>query len=174
MTAMKTTFACLIFFATCSAGLRAADVPSPEAHPADPAKNEASTPASLLAEQVKQIAATPDMAAKTKAKLISNAVQLAVNQALAGIDDPAEQLNLAEELAAAAAKAAPQFSDSITQAVMGNSAIARIDGALTALQASVQGAAREAGLTGRGAAIPSTARSDFGGNIGDKVVSPSF
>lgn len=171
---MKTTFACLIFFAACSAGLRAADVSSPEARPTTPAKNEASTPASLLAEQVKQIVATPDMSKKTKDKLISNAVQQAVAKALAGVDDPAAELDLAQELAGAAAKAAPQFADSITQAVMGNASIARIDGALALIQSSVQVAVREAGLTGRAMASQVSPQTGFGGNIGDKVVSPSF
>jgi hypothetical protein len=166
---MKSIFVCLIISAACSAGLRAADAPTP-----DPTRNEAATPASQLAAQVKEIAATPDMSDKTKAKLIASAVQVAINNAVAGITEPAEALQLATELAGAAAKAAPHFAESITHAVMSNPSIAGIDGALAAVQAAVHAAVQEANLAGRPGLGRVPAHSDFGGNNGDIIVSPSF
>ena len=171
---MKPIFSCLILLAACTAGLRAANAPSSEIHSADPAINEGSTPASLLAVQVKEIATTPDMSGKTKAKLIASAVQLAVSNALAGITDPAEALQLAAELAGAAAKAAPRFADTITRAVMSNPVIAGIAGALAEVQAAVHAAVEATNLAARPALGRVPAHADFGGNSGDIIVSPSF
>jgi hypothetical protein len=134
----------------------------------------APTPASLLAAQVKQIAATPDMADKTKAKLIARAVELAVANALAGVTDPAEALRLAAELARAAAKAAPRFSEAITRAVMSNPAIASEDGALARVEAAVQAGVKAANFAAKPPSDRERAHSDFGGSNGDIVVSPSF
>jgi hypothetical protein len=172
--AMKALFTCLILLAAPAAGLRAADAAPSGPHSTDSVKADAPSPAALLAEQVKQIAATPDMSEKTKAKLISSAVQAVIAKAIAGIQDPAEILNVAAELAGAAAKAAPHFATAITQAVMANPAVAGIDGALAQVQSSVQAAVQSSAFAARPNAGRTNARADFGGNSGDIIVSPSF
>ena len=170
---MKPCYLCLILFAACSASLRAGDVPPPESHPRETAKNEAPTPASLLAEQVRQIAATPDMSDKTKAKLIAKAVEVAVSNALAGVKDPADALRLARDLAAAAAKAAPRFAETITRAVMSNPTIADVDGALAQVQSAVHAAVQARNSPSRSDSDHANPHADFGGNNGDHIVSPS-
>ena len=155
---MKPCYLCLILFAACSASLRAGDVPPPESHPRETAKNEAPTPASLLAEQVRQIAATPDMSDKTKAKLIAKAVEVAVSNALAGVKDPADALRPARDLAAAAAKAAPRFAETITRAALTSAGVP-----VAEFESAVH----------RSDSDHANPHADFGGNNGDHIVSPS-
>lgn len=174
---MKPNLAILLLLLPIAAPLVAKETaPASDRHHATE-QSEADTPAAILAEQVKEIAASSTMSLKTQAKLIANAVKTAISAAIEGIKDPAERLNVAMDLATVAAKAAPEFAATITSAVSTIPSIAKIEGAQEQIQSAVK-----AGLDARDQpdlANPATnpARSgqhEFGGpNRGEHIVSPS-
>jgi hypothetical protein len=152
--------------------VRGASAPS-----APPSADETSlTPESVLASQVSEIAAATTMTRATKEKLIASAVRLAINAAIQGIKDPARVLDLAVQLAGAAAEAAPAFADTVMSASTSVPGVARVDGAVAALQAAVDTGATSSSPSSGGST--STARSSapsaqFGGNTGGFAQSPS-
>ena len=101
------------------------------------------TPAEALAAEVRKIANFKMMSHAKKEKRIANAVRIAVVGATA-YKDPAEIVNIASELAAAAASAAPPFKDAIVHAVLFSPSVASIDGASGQIQAAVDYAATQA------------------------------
>jgi hypothetical protein len=101
------------------------------------------TPAGALAAEVREIANYRMMSHAKKEKRIANAVRIAVVGATA-YKDPAEVVNIASELAAAAASAAPPFKDAIVHAVLFSPSVASIDGASGQIQAAVDYAAAQA------------------------------
>ena len=142
------------------------------------AQSEEQSPASILADQIKEIASSDTTSRKTQAKLITNAVNFAITAATEGIKDPAERLRIASELAMAATKAAPHFAATIAKAASSVPSIAQIDGALDRIQESVNSgieAGEEATIANPVANPPRPpANPEFGGpNQGETVVSPS-
>jgi len=98
------------------------------------------TPAEALAAEVGKIANFKMMSHAKKEKRIANAVRIATVSATA-YKDPAEIVDIASELAAAAASAAPPFKDAIVHAVLFTPSVAGIDGASGQVQAAVDHAA---------------------------------
>lgn len=125
-------------------------------------------PESVLATQVNEVAASTTMTRKTKDKLISSAVRLAISSAIQGIKDPTRALNIAVQFTSAAAAAAPDFADTILAASASVPGIAGLDGALAALQAAVNagvdGAGDDSGTTGPSGSRPAAPSAQFGGN----------
>jgi hypothetical protein len=93
------------------------------------------TTAEALAAEVREIANYRMMSRAKKEKRIAIAVRIVVVSATA-YKDPAEIANIAAELAAAAASAAPPFKDAIVHAVAFTPAVASIDGASGQIQAA--------------------------------------
>jgi len=141
----------LFFFLTfisMNAGLSADAAASPGDSTA--VENQAGKPtaAEALAAEVGEIAHYRMMSHAKKEKRIANAVRVAVVGATA-YKDPAEALNIASELAAAASTAAPPFKDVIVHAVLFTPSVASIDGASGQIQAAVDFAATKAVETGK-------------------------
>jgi hypothetical protein len=136
----------LIFFLTflsMQAGL-AADTAASSGEVATPGNQAGQpTPAEALAAEVRAIANYRMMSHAKKEKRIANAVRIATVSATA-YKDPAEIVNIALELAAAAASAAPPFKDAIVHAVLFTPSVAGIDGASGQIQAAVDHAAAQA------------------------------
>ena len=173
---MKSHLAFLLVYLPVSAGLAAQDTNSLQ-NQSGPARQteETLTPEAVLAAQVSEIASSTTLSPKTQAKLIANAVRLAVLTATEGVTDPTRRLTLALELAAAAAKAAPHFADAITTAVSSIPSIAGINGALAQIKAAVLSGTQAADDPAQAATGPVSPRaatpSEFGGNNGDTKVS---
>ncbi len=140
---MKTNLSILLLALPLATGLTAKD----DSHTNRPHNTEeqgqAQSPAAILTAQVSEIASSPTMSAKSKTKLITNAVRLAITTATAEIKDQEKRLALALELTTAATKAAPQFATTISRAVSSLPAIASIKGAADEIDAAVKNA-REA------------------------------
>ena len=141
------------------------------------APSEELTPAAVLASQIHDIVST-DHSPKEQAKLITSAVRLAVSSTIEGKNKPSERLAIAMELASAAAKVAPQFAATITNAVSSLPAFADLDGAAEQIQYAVSNSIETSGETE--VANPSVnparppANSQFNGpNQGEVVVSPA-
>jgi hypothetical protein len=136
----------LIFFLTflfMKAGL-AADTAASSGDVAAPGNQAGQqTPAEALAAEVRKIANFKMMSHAKKEKRIANAVRIAVVGATA-YKDPSEIVNIASELSAAAASAAPPFKDAIVHAVLFSPSVASIDGASGQIQAAVDYAAAQA------------------------------
>ncbi|RFC49777.1 MAG: hypothetical protein DUW69_000878 [Verrucomicrobia bacterium] len=175
---MKSYSACLLLLllSSLALSLHAAEAPSGEDHPSDPSHNGTPTPASQLADQVKQITADPDIPDKTKAKLIAAAVQQAISNAIAGTTEPAEILQLTVKLTSIATQAAPRFAAAILQAVTTLPAIAAIAGVQAVIEATVHQAVQFSTQADKpdSANTPQPKHSEFGGNKSDVIVSPSF
>ena len=174
---MKPNLAILLLLLPLSAALTAKEATSsPDRHNAGE-QSDSETPASILAAQVKDIAASPTMSLKTQAKLITNAVQTVISAAIEGIKEPAERLTIATGLATVAAQAAPQFAATITSAVSTIPSIAKIDGARDQIQSAINAGleAREEPDLANPAVNPAHAgQHEFGGpNRGEHIVSPS-
>ncbi len=133
---MKPNLAVLLLLLPLGASLNAKDTLSHQ--PEATELNEAQSPAAILAAQVQDIAASSTISRKSQAKLITNAIRRAITAATEGIKDPAQRLQIALELTTAAAKAAPHFAATITRAVTGLPALAKIEGALEQIQAAVK------------------------------------
>jgi|GEM_PF-425029 len=101
------------------------------------------TPAAALAAEVSEIAHFKMMSHAKKEKRIANAVRVAVVGATA-YKNPAETLNMASDLAVAAANAAPAFKEIIVHAVSFTPSVARIDGASGQIAAAVDDAVAKA------------------------------
>ena len=135
---MKTTTAILLLLLPMTAGLQAKDEGHAQNNQGSSEQNAAPTLADTLAAQVKEIASSESMSRKSQAKLITNAIRLAITTATEGIKDPSARLQLAMELTTAATTAAPQFAATITSAVSGIPSIAKIDGALDSIKDAVK------------------------------------
>lgn len=136
------------------------------------------SPAAILAAQVEEIASATSMSRKSQAKLITDAVRLALTTATEGLKKPGDRLRVAAELATAAAKAAPHFAATITSAITSVPSIAGIEGALEKIQAAVSAgveAGEDAGIANPVSNPPRPpSNPEFGGpNKGETVVSPS-
>ncbi len=135
---MKPNLTLLLLLLPLTAGLRANDTGHAANQHVATEHNEAPTLADTLATQVQDIATSSTMSRKSQARLITNAVRLAITTAIEGIKDPEARLKLALELTTAATSAAPQFAATITGAVSGIPAIARIEGALDQIKEAVK------------------------------------
>lgn len=135
---MKPNFALLLLLLPLTSGLHANDTGHAQHQPGATEQHEAPTVADTLATQVQEIASSSTLSRKSQAKLITNAVRLAITTATEGIKDPAERLKLALELTTVATKAAPQFAVTITSAVSGIPSIAKIEGALDGIKEAVK------------------------------------
>jgi hypothetical protein len=124
------------------------------------------TPESVLSDQVKAIV---DSRSPYKAK------EKAI--AIADAKDQANTLKIALRYAATAAQAVPDFADTIIEAVISIPAIAAIDGAAEQIQSTVTLVAKQATVPGTPPGSPANAKppptAEYGGNIGDVIVSPS-
>ena len=174
---MKTNLAILLLLLPLTAGLNAKDADPIPGRTNTNEHSESQSPASTLAAQVQEIAASSSLSRRSQAKLITKAVRDAINAATDGIKDPAERLQLALELATAAAKAAPHFAATITSAVTSLPSIAKIEGAGDQIQAAVKAGIDAAGgteIANPAVNPPRPGHHDFGGpNKGETVVSPS-
>ena len=135
---MKPTTAILLLLLPLTSGLQAKDEGHALNRHGSSEQSEAPTAADTLATQVKEIAASDTMSRKSQAKLITNAVRLAITTATEGIQDPTARLQLAMELTTAATAAAPQFAATITSAVTSIPSIAKIEGALDSIKDAVK------------------------------------
>lgn len=111
---------------------------------AAPAQDAAAGPqsaANVLALQVAEIASSTKLTPKTKEARIATMVRKAVILATVNVNDPAQAVSIAVDLATAAAGAAPEFTDAIINSVSSVPSIASIDGAVAALNTSVKAAA---------------------------------
>jgi hypothetical protein len=137
----------------------------------------APSPESTLAARVKEIAATPGLSRKEKSRRIAAAVREAVIDATKNLTNPDEVLSVATDLATAAAQAVPNFAGAIRDAVVNIPAIANINGAVAKLQTAITTAAAAATADNRTGGTSNGQKpgqnSEFGGNSGDVVVSPS-
>ena len=140
-------------FVSMNAGL-ATENPASPGSALEPA-NQAGQPtaAALLAAQVGEISRARLMSHAKKEKRIATAVRVAVVAATA-YKSSAETLNIASELAAAAAAAAPQFKDVIVNAAVFTPSVTRIDGASGQIRAAANYAAANAGRTNPAPAAP--------------------
>jgi hypothetical protein len=175
---MKTYLAFLFLPILVTVGFGARDTPSLDQPAVAADQAEAPTAGSILATQVSEIASASDLPRKAKEKRIAGAVRLAVIAATADLKDPAQAVSVAQDLAVAAAKGAPQFSEAIFDAVANISVIAGVDGALAQIKLAVLAAAKEASEPRTVVEFASTAprppaNPEFGGNAGDVVVSRS-
>ena len=174
---MKPNIAILLLLLPLTVGLEAKEARRSPSDTGITEQNEANTPASILEAQVKEIASATTMSRKSQAKLITNAIRLAVTTAIEGVKKPVERLEIALELTTAAAKAAPQFAATITSAVSDLPAIARINGALDQIQAAVKAgieAGEETELANPAVNPPRPDSHEFGGpDKGNPIVSPS-
>ena len=134
------------------------------------------TPESVLSDQVKAIVDSRSPY-KAKEKAIASAVRFAVLAAIADAKDQANVLKIALRYAATAAQAVPGFADTIIEAVTSIPAIAAIDGAADQIQSTVTVVAKEATVPGTSPSSPTNSKpppnAEYGGNIGDVIVSPS-
>jgi hypothetical protein len=97
--------------------------------------------AKALAEQISHITHSPTLTLKEKDDRVSAAVRAAVSEAIANLTDPADILKATEELTAAAAQAAPQFTHAILAGISTIPAITAIGGAMGQIQTAVVDAA---------------------------------
>lgn len=173
---MKTTFVILLLLLPVTPGIGAT---KPAAAPSQTSTSgEEASPAMILASQVAEIASTPSLSHKEMTRLIAKAVRTAVSAVIEGIKDSTERLSLARNLAAAAAKAAPNFSDTIIDAVSNLPAFVKVDGAAAQIEEAVNTSIETSDDTtiANPAVNPPrpSAAPDFGGpNRGEVVVSPS-
>jgi len=158
---MRLRKALLILLIPFSTALRAASDPTPEA---------------VLSDQVKAIVDSRSPY-KAKEKAIASAVRFAVLAAIADAKDQANMLKIALRYVATAAQAVPGFADTIIEAVTSIPAIAAIDGAAEQIQSTVTVIAKEAMVPGTAPGSPANSKpppsAEYGGNIGDVIVSPS-
>jgi len=154
----------LTLFTLASAGLaplQAAIAPTDASQIVGETENVDSTEASL-AKRIIEIATSKSVPRDDQDKLIAAAVQNAILAATEGLSDAVQIFAIASELAAVAAKAAPQFSETIVAAAASAPAVASIPDARARIQVVVNTAIR---------AAPSNA--EFGGRHAATVVSPA-
>lgn len=114
----------------------AASQPSPAVAP------DRALAASQLATEVREIASASSLSSAKKEKRISTAVRTAVVAATAYRNGPNEAMEIALDLATAAARAAPRYSEVIINAVAFAPAVARIDAASSQIRAAATAAAK--------------------------------
>jgi hypothetical protein len=137
----RLALALLLFLVSVEEGLAKTAQPSPrQTVSAD--SPEQSLAASILAAQVSEIAGSKMISRAKKEKRISTTVRIAVVAATAYKNDPRQTLNLALELTAAAAAAAPSYAEVITNAVSFAPALAKIDGAPSQIRTTAFAAAK--------------------------------
>ena len=173
---MKTKTALLLMLLPMTSGI-AANKSAPTQTEVS-ASTEELSPAAILASQVGEIATTTSLSHKEQAKLIAKAVRVAVAAAIEGVKDPAERLNRAQDMAVAAAKAAPDFITTIKIAITSLPAFSKVDGVAEQIDAAVAASIQTSDDTAiaNPAVNPPrpTANPEFGGpNRGEVVVSPS-
>lgn len=150
-----------------------AQIPAVNAGLANPA---ASSPASVLASQVGDIALSPKLSPKEKAKYIANAVRVAIIATTADLKDPAQIVSIALELATVATKAAPAFAPVIAHTVCSLSAISSIEGAAGQITAAVDAAALAAtsvSVASPAPSAPNPTNPEFGGSNSPEVLTVS-
>jgi hypothetical protein len=174
---MKFRLSVLLLFLTASLGFGADD-----RHPI--------TPQSILADQVKAIAAS-NLSPSAKEKAIASAVRFALLAATNKVTDPDKLVAIAVSFSDAAAAVAPDYSGAILDGVASVPAIADVQGALASIQTAVTDTAKAAIAAGVGSGQGGQGSQgnkggnpyqggngnagghDFGGGYGDVVVSPS-
>ena len=171
---MKPNHAILLLLLPLTTGLNAKDA---ESRPDVQEHNAASTPSSILSDQLQEIVSSETMTRMSQAKLISSTVRIAVVTLTKGVNDPAKALKIALDLATTAAKAAPHFTEEISDAINGTPAIAHIDGASKLIKDAVQNGKNEAdepdtAFAERNSHHSQEGKQDFGGPCVDPV-SPS-
>jgi len=176
---MKSNQAFALLFISLTAGLGAAETASASRPTSAVAQTAEQTAADTLAGQIQDIASSKTLSRKSQAKMIAQALRVAITAVTDGVKDPTERLRLAMELVSAAAKAAPKFAATITNAAASLPALAGIDGISVQIQAAVNSGIASA-EEAAGAENPTgnsehkTARPEFGGpNKGEAIVSPS-
>lgn len=102
----------------------------------------AASQAAQLAAQVRSFAGSRTMSRSKKEQWISNAVRVAVVAATAYQDDPARSLAVGIRLSSAAARAAPEYAESIAKAAAFSPTMTRISGSSGQIRASTLAAAR--------------------------------
>ncbi len=179
---MKTNPALLLLAFPLAASL-AADNPS--AGPAPAASVAASsklTPGSILAAQIREIAATKDLTPAAKRRQIASAVKLAVTTAVTNVKDPQQAFDLILEITTESAKAVPEYANVITDSAVGVTLRLPALSGRTDLAGKLRDAVSTAlDQTGEGAATPgtkaaektSTPSQEFTGKTDDVIVSPS-
>ena len=126
----------LLLFASLGVGIGRADN-------MDPTPLGRSTAATILAAQVREIAGSSMVSRAKKEKRISTEVRIAVVAATAYKRNSGEILGIALELATAAARAAPQFTEVVSAAASFAPAVTRIDGATGQIRAAAFAAAKK-------------------------------
>jgi hypothetical protein len=134
---MKTRLAFCLISLLFSVGLCAAELGSNPGSTGAADQSGPPTPESVLATQLSEIASSSTLSHKAKAKQIASAVRLAVIAATADVKDPAQALTTALGIATVAAKAAPDYTEAISDAIYSIPSIASINGALAQLQQAV-------------------------------------
>jgi len=95
-----------------------------------------------LAQKVEEIANSATISTDKKKKRISTAVRIAVVAATAYKDDPDAVLGIAIQMAEAAARAAPHFTEEISNAIAFSPSVSRIEGAQNRIRTAAFAAAR--------------------------------
>jgi hypothetical protein len=134
------------------------------------------SPASVLASQVSDIALSPKLSQKEKAKYIANAVRIAITATTRDLKDSAQIVNIAIELATVATKAAPAFAQVISHTVSSLSAISSIEGAAGQIAAAVEAAALAATtveIASPAASSPTPTNQEFSGSNSPEVLTVS-
>ena len=101
--------------------------------------------ARLLQADVKEFATVPGLSRAKREKRIATAVRTAVVAATAYVHDPEDVLGAASELAAAASRAAPAFTEVIIQAVSLAPGVTRVDGAASHVRSAALAGAKGLG-----------------------------
>jgi hypothetical protein len=135
-----------------------AGVSAAEPTPDGPPKKQEWTPGSL-AVLVAEIANSTKLSAEDKERDVADLVRKATIERTADIEDPAQVLALALELATAAATAAPQFAQTIVNTIATIPSLASIEGAMTSVRSALASAASEsAGASRESGSGPATPR----------------
>jgi hypothetical protein len=137
------------------------------------------TPESVLGDQVKAIASSR-VSTKEKQRAIASAVKFAVAAATENLTDQVQILKITLKFTMAAAKSAPDFVDAIVAGIAGVPEVSGIEGAVAAIQESTAETAKASIDSGDSGANPvkttpaaPASNSEFGGNTGDVIVSPT-
>jgi hypothetical protein len=109
-----------------------------------PSGHHDNNPGKTLADQVGDIAHSGSLTLKEKDDQIATLVHNAVLAATAPLSSPSDILKITEELAAAAAGSAPQFTHAIVDAISNIPAVTAINGALNEIKDAVVDAATKA------------------------------
>lgn len=174
------TFSILLVSGMLFTSVNAANVPNRSSGGANATASSLEDTQTFLADQVAEIASSTKLTPQAKQKRIADAVRKAVIVATMNVRDPETAVQIAVELATAASRAAPEYSQTIINSVASVPSIASVAGAVDAVQSGVVGAASTETQDSNGVGnagpssprTPSTPSSGAGGG-GVVVASPS-